>query len=257
MDAVSKEEEKKTELAHPVTVDKPFFTDFSTLQKLLQFTAYSLRFLKNVRSKPEDRLSGGITTAEYDDALLRLIQLAQQSEFSHEIRKLTYDKPLPTTSKLLQLNPFIDLRGFLRVGGRLQKAKIAEQTKHQIILPNQHLTKLIIDAALTTNFHAGFQLTWSTLLRKFWILRARDTIRHQIRKCVVCRKQRDETAQQLMGSLSAPRVNPSRPLLNSGVDYAGPYYLWVVRVGVQKHLNVIFFYLCMHGGQGCSSGGGE
>ena len=148
----------------------------------------------------------------------------QELEFSSEVRSLKLSKQVPVSSKLRQLNPFVDLRGILRVGGRLQKAEIPEQVKHQIILPhNNQLTELIIRHYHLQNLHAGFRLLFSTIQRQFWILRARDVIRHFVRKCVVCRKQRAETAYQLMGSLPSPRVNPGRPFLHCGVDYAGPY----------------------------------
>jgi len=59
MEADRNEDRNTAELTHPTTVDKSLVNEFSTLQKLKLSTAYSLRFLKNVRSKPEDRVSGG------------------------------------------------------------------------------------------------------------------------------------------------------------------------------------------------------
>jgi len=56
-------------------------------------------------------------------------------------------------------------------------------------------------------------------------MRARDAIRHQIRKCVTCTRHAAPTTESIMGDLPSARVNPARAFLHCGVDYAGPFTL--------------------------------
>lgn len=57
----------------------------------------------------------------------------------------SYNAPHLKHSKLNQLQPFIDISGILKVGGRLAKAKILYDEKHPMILTANHrLTRLLI-----------------------------------------------------------------------------------------------------------------
>jgi hypothetical protein len=232
-------EKKEKEFVGHACVEPSLVSAFSSLTTLNRVTAHCLRFVHNLKVKlreaqvrrgvvleaeAEKRKSGELTCSEIQEGHLHWIKYVQQSEFAAELKSLRSGNAIPSTSKLCQLHPFVDLRGILRVGGRLQKAEIPEETKHQIIMPHNHpLTHFIIQEYHKINSHAGFTLLWCTLQRKYWFLRARDTIRHLVRKCVSCRKTRAETAHQLMGSLPTPRVRPARPFSNCGVDFAGPF----------------------------------
>ena len=55
------------------------------------------------------------------------------------------NKQLKQTSSLFRLDPFLDEKGMLRVGGRLQKAALAFEVKHPIVMPKKsHVTELLI-----------------------------------------------------------------------------------------------------------------
>ena len=55
------------------------------------------------------------------------------------------NKKLKQTSTLFRLDPFLDQKGILRVGGRLKKAALAFEVKHPIIVPKKsHITELLI-----------------------------------------------------------------------------------------------------------------
>jgi len=53
----------------------------------------------------------------------------------------------------------------------------------------------------------------------------RNVVRKVIHKCLTCFQLKAITATQLMGQLPQERVKPSRPFTNSGVHYAGPFYI--------------------------------
>jgi hypothetical protein len=222
--SVDLEERSKPLLVAQVCVQPALLSVFTSLNKLKRVTAYCLRFINNCRRTTVRVPSKELSPEELHSALHHWIKYVQSNEYAEEIKSLEKTGSVPVSSKISQLHPFIDLRGVLRVGGRIQKANIPESSKHQILLPhNSQLTKLIIEDAHSEFYHAGCQLLMAILQRKYWIIRARDTIRHFVRKCVVCRIRRAETAQQLMGSLPTARVNPSRPFSHCGIDYAGPF----------------------------------
>jgi hypothetical protein len=228
---------------------KPLPEAFENLKTMERVTAYVLRFIKNCRKNPGPRRGKELLCSELQDSLHFWIQQAQAEVFADELKDLKSKGKVSVSSKILQLNPFIDHKGLLRVGGRLQKSNLPEDTKHQIILPPGHmLTRLIIRHHHQSNLdlHAGFQLLWCTLQQKYWILRARDTIRHEVRKCVQCRRQRAETAQQLMGSLPSARVNPGHPFLHCGVDFAGPFSTRVMKGRNNKTFKSYFaIFICL------------
>jgi hypothetical protein len=232
-----------------VCLDPLLISKFVSLSILKRITAYCLRFVNNCLSskKKREKKTGPITCEELDGAQEHWILHVQNSEFGPEVKALSSGKQIPATSKLRQLSPYLDCRGVLRVGGRLQKLDAPEGRKHPILLPHNHqLTILIIRHLHLKTMHGGFQVLWATLQMEFWILRARDTIRNLIRRCVTCRKQRAQTAQQLMGSLPRARVNPGRPFLHCGVDYAGPFNLRLIAKGRgnKTHKSYFAIFVC-------------
>ena len=121
---------------------------------------------------------------------------------------------VPRRSSVLKLHPFLDAKGLLRVGGRLN-ASLAlsfEEKRPLIIQKETAISKL-----LAQHFHEGVHYQGQTrtlgALREagFWITGASKIIRDTIHKCVTCRKLRGKSSQQLMGSLPPERVQPSPP----------------------------------------------
>ena len=72
---------------------------------------------------------------------MALIKFVQSQIFDKEINALDNKRSIAATSQLKSLNPIL-IDGMLRVGGRLENANSVEN--HPIILPNHHLTRLVI-----------------------------------------------------------------------------------------------------------------
>jgi hypothetical protein len=88
---------------------------------------------------------GPITPAEVNDVLITWVKNIQQQYFPAELHNLQQQKELLTSSKLLQLHPFLDKDGVIRVGGRLSHAKISSDARNPILIPkSSHLTSLLI-----------------------------------------------------------------------------------------------------------------
>jgi len=169
--------------------------------------------------------------------------MVQQISYAQEIKDLMEQQEVAATSSLKTLHPFIDQEGLLRVGGRLQQSTLPYQTIHQIILPaSQHFTKLIASAEHIRLHHAGPQLLTASLRDKYWIPRIRNLVKTIIHHCLTCYKFKAQATQQLMGELPSHRVQPSRPFLTTGIDYAGPISL---RLGTPRSKTITKGYIAI------------
>ncbi|XP_077270148.1 uncharacterized protein LOC143901597 [Temnothorax americanus] len=63
------------------------------------------------------------------------IKATQAAYFTHEIKMLTANSRLPTAHAFSRLTAYIDTQGIIRVGGRLNQSALAQDNKHQAILP--------------------------------------------------------------------------------------------------------------------------
>lgn len=199
---------------------------YSSYFRLTRITAHLLRFITNLNRPIAERCTGQLWSAELNDAQMFWFKHVQRANFTAELKCCLAGNNVPSSSKLVGLNPFLDKDGVLRVGGRLKNAKLNRDQTNPIILPaNSFLINLLVSDAHLRLFHAGVQLTLSHLRRKFWIIGCRRTVSKYIRRCVICCRQKGATSQQLMGNLPPQRVQPCRPFLRSGVDYAGPFVL--------------------------------
>jgi hypothetical protein len=152
--------------------------------------------------------------------------MVQQISYAQEIKDLMDQQEVAKTSSLKTLHPFIDQEGLLRVGGRLQQSNLPYQAIHLMILPaNHHFTKLVVSAEHIRLHHTGSQLLTASLRERYWIPRIRNLVKSVTYQCLNCFRFKAQAAKQLMGELPPPRVQPSRPFLTTGIDYAGPISL--------------------------------
>lgn len=150
-------------------------------------------------------------------------------------------------SKILNLNPFMDNNGILRVGGRLENSQLPYNSKHPMILPYEsHLTKLIILDAHANTMHGGNQLTLTYTRKQYWIINGKKAVRKIIGRCVKCIRFKAKTAEQLMANLPPARVSPSHPFLHTGVDYAGPLEIKTTKGrGHKSYKGYIAIFVCL------------
>lgn len=185
---------------------------YSTLTRLLRITAICRRFAMCLKRIPQKSLAVPLNPEELNTSRLFWAKVVQKTWFDYEIRIISNREVLPRSNPLVNLIPFIDKEGLLRVGGHLHHAKIDSESKHPIILPRKSpLTTLFIDDAHKRTLHGGTQLTLSYLRRSCWIIGGRAAVRSRILKCVRCARHRGIRAQQLMGQLPPSRVTPARP----------------------------------------------
>ncbi|UYV77734.1 hypothetical protein LAZ67_15002083 [Cordylochernes scorpioides] len=201
-----------------------FIFKFSTFRKLSRVTAWLLRFIHNARYSSDKIKHKELSSNELDNSIRTLIQIIQSSEFKTEIQCCNQSKVLPTNSKLLSLNPFIDSSGILRVGGRLRKSNLQFNEKHPIILPHNHfVTELIVQQFHVEHLHSGLQLTLCAIRQKYWIPSGRILVKRLINRCMTCFKTKRQVSKQIMGDLPIHRIIPSSPFSKTGIDFAGPF----------------------------------
>ncbi|XP_076301683.1 uncharacterized protein LOC143219699 [Lasioglossum baleicum] len=137
------------------------------------------------------------------------IDILQHEQFKKEIDTLNSGKALDKRSKILNLNPFLDERGILRVGGRLHHSHLEYNQKHPILLPRAHrVTKLIIREHHIKNYHSGVQSTLNAVRER-------------------CQRARLSDINYIMGNLPKNRIQQSRPFEIVGIDYCGPLFVKV------------------------------
>lgn len=196
---------------------------FSSLTKLLRTSAYVFRFINKCKRIYTGPISDQLTVEEINYSRIFWIKWTQKLHYPNEWENLHSGKVVSKKSTILNLSPFIGNDGLIRVGGRLRYADLRYNEKHQIILPtNGQFTRLLIDRTHADTLHGGTQLMLRVLRTEYWIINARNTIRHQIHKCTVCHRHKGQTQSQLMGDLPKARVTVSRPFTHTGIDYCGP-----------------------------------
>jgi len=172
--------------------------------------------------------------------------MVHQIIYAQEMRNLMEQQEVAASSSLKTLHPFIDKEGIFRVGGRLRQSTLPCQTMHQIILPsNHHFIQLFVSAERIRLHYAGPQLLISTVREKYWIQKMRNFVRTVINQCLTCYIFKEQATKQLMGELPSTPVQPSRPFLTTGVDYAGPISL---RLGSKRSKTItkgdIAIFIC-------------
>ena len=206
----------------------PIFENCSnTWNRVVRVLCRILRFITRARKKPIPS-SDILSVEEVEAADLILKQRSQQRIFSLELSQLKASPPQPLNNKssVLALHPEIGKEGLLRVGGRLRHSNLNEQQKHPVILgARDRYTKLILTHYHLQLMHAGPTAVLRHSADQFYITGARRLAREICQTCVTCRRSAARLGPQLMGQLPPARVEPNFVFHNTGLDYAGPYYL--------------------------------
>lgn len=193
----------------------------SSFSRLLRIIAYCYRLLNRGPSRAKH---GVLTVDEIEQAETAVARVVQGEAFPYELHCLQNGKPIKQNTITIALDPYIDDKGLIRVGGRLQQAALTQGTKHPVLLPSKHhVTRLLLEEEHKRLHHCGAEQLRTSVRQKYWILSGRREARKVTRSCVSCFRWKPISAQVKMGSLPAPRVTGYvRPFAISGVDYAGP-----------------------------------
>ncbi|XP_065361884.1 uncharacterized protein LOC135955462 [Calliphora vicina] len=210
-----------TTTIHPLEI---ILQDVTHWYRLIRIAAYVKRFI-NLRIYKIKIPAEYLTYDEIKEGKIICLRMAQYS-FSAERKSLQRERKIDNKSKLIQLSPFIDDDGLIRVGGRISNSELSSEIQHPIILPKEHkITKLILKEEHIRNLHPGISALFVIVRQHYWIFGARNLIRDLTHKCLKCFRQAQHVTQQRMADLPKVRVRQAFPFQNTGCDYAGPFTL--------------------------------
>lgn len=201
--------------------NKALYHKFQEWSKIINITAYVLRMVKERTFLTNDRF---ILSEKRNKAIEFWIKYEQQKAYPKEIESIKAGDKIPKKSHIIQLLPIMDKNGILRIGGRIDKANIAYESRHQYIVPpRSRLSYLLLRFAHASTLHGGAQMMMQFTRKSFWIPRLRQEAKMFIRTCKECVVQANVTAKQIMSELPEIRIRPAPPFQHVGVDTAGPY----------------------------------
>jgi hypothetical protein len=117
------------------------------------------------------------------------LKSVQTEVYQEEIDCLRHKTPVGRRSTIANLNPFLDEKGLLRVGGRIAKSDLSLQEKMPLIIPGRHyiVTLLVIHHHEKIK-HQGRHFTDGAIRSAgFCITGIKRLISSFIRNCVTCR----------------------------------------------------------------------
>lgn len=228
----------------------------SSLTKVIRIIAWILRAINSLafnkcvginKHNANKQLPSYLTLHELKRAKLLIIKYIQRTEYSEDFHYLLQHNKLHNKSKLLNLGVFLDGSKILRVGGRLNNARICIEMKHPIVIPyNGKFTNLLIQQAHQLTYHGGPRLTQANLRMRYWIVSGNRVVKKVVRNCVKCRKYEPIKQSQLMGNLPEERINPALPFSHTGVDYTGYVEVKTNKGrGVKTTKGYIAVFICM------------
>lgn len=138
---------------------------YSSWRKLSRQYAWWMRYkfilrckIKKMNSPPESQTMC-FSAADLEEASLALCKQAQIDSFKDDYEDLQANRALSSNSPLLPLQPVL-VDGIIRVGGRLTKAPIPFEAKHQALLSPVHpQSRLLVQDIHERHFHVGREHT--------------------------------------------------------------------------------------------------
>ena len=158
-------------------------TRFSFFEKLLNTTAYVLRFIRNIKARIENKnpLLEQCPTAEELEAANAYWIIAEQQV----IRESKGYEKMKNSLKLFEAENSI-----LCVKGRFGNTSWDENVKHPMLIggAERHFTVFLVRYGHAKVVHCGVEATLNWLRTKYWITKGRKTVKQILLKCVICRR---------------------------------------------------------------------
>ncbi|XP_062535052.1 uncharacterized protein LOC134204246 [Armigeres subalbatus] len=244
---ITTSEELKTIHTHSTAASLIDPSRFSQWLRLQRTMAFVLRFINNLkcrRSGVTPQL-GILCQDELKRAEEELWRVAQGDVFPEEMSILSETQGSPDarhrrvakSSPIYKNWPFLDVRGVLRLRGRIGAATFAPtEAKYPAILPRQHIITLLITDWYHRRFrHANRETVVNEMRQRFEISKLRALVEKVAKNCMICRVKKAAPSPPAMAPLPAARLQPFvRPFSFVGVDYFGPVLVKVGRSHVKR-----------------------
>ena len=145
-----------------------------------------------------------LTPEELEQGMRMFIRAAKLQGYPEEIRDLNAGRRVKKSSSLLQLTPFLDAQGLMRVGGILEYSRLPVG---RALLPTHHPpTGMIFRKVHIDHLHSSVERTLHEIGKMYWIPRARQVIRHYIAPCHYCKRRDARPSQQKKRNIPAENL---------------------------------------------------
>ncbi|KAH9644482.1 hypothetical protein HF086_006015 [Spodoptera exigua] len=142
----------------------------SSLTKTIRIVAWIRRFLGNARNSTK-RDTVCLSFCELSNAEELIIKYVQRTELAQEYKQLMKKENISSNCNIYKLKPYLDDKGIIRVGGRLNYSSLSFEMKNPVILPKGgRFTELLIQKAHLTTLHGGARLTLAYIRQRYWII---------------------------------------------------------------------------------------
>jgi len=127
-------------------------------------------------------------TVEVREAERAFILYAQREEYTKELTFLNDKRPIPVSSPIANLFPFLNQRDLLRACGRITASTVLQyDERHPIILPyNCRLARLLVLFSHQISLHGGNQLVVRLIRSNYWIPKIKNLVKAVLNSCKVC-----------------------------------------------------------------------
>ena len=125
-----------------------------------------------------------------EEEIVKAVKRLAYADDITSLEQVDSTKSLKRKSPLFKLHPYVDDRGILRVGGRLERGSFSVDLKHPVILPKGHVSVLV--ARYYHSLHNQCRGLTNGSLREagYWIVGCKAVVSKVIHECVICRKFR-------------------------------------------------------------------
>ena len=146
----------------------------------------------------DGRQTGLASLEDIQSAGREIIKSVQEGYSKDEIEALKKKQRLKASSCIVRLDPFMDSKELLRVGGRICKSALEKNIQHLILIPRYcWTTQLIIEWCHNQVAHAGRGMKTNAVRASgYWVINCNAAVRSTISKCVRCKILRSKFQQQ-------------------------------------------------------------
>lgn len=238
---------------YKVTIGENSFVEMtnacSSYYVLKRKLMYVARFIFNCRAKKlnVERRALPLSPDDSRDVDIMLSRAHQITYMNDDYSRLKNKQLVAPKSRIATLSPIWDEENkLIRVGGRLDHAKIDENHKHPIALPPTQFAKILIRHIHLSNAHSPLAATMSFVRQQFWPLNLKRLARKVRHDCIRCYRAMPKLGNQFLSSLPESRVNPALAFQRTGVDYAGYFMTKESELrNAKKVKSYIAIFICM------------
>ena len=175
---------------------------FSSWRRLIRVTALIKRLAQKIRARSNgEQIQGGpLTPSQLQEAETLWLKAAQTSLHS-QMHKKEFDA----------LSPFLDDKGVIRVGGRVDNAVVTYESRHPALLPYEHRISLLITRYMHQCGQSGVATTTAKIRARYWILKASKLTKSVKFKYSLCQEMAQRAETQQMADLPSLCLAPFTP----------------------------------------------